>query len=61
MFKFIKQAFIPLLSFSGSSTSIVNVSDRTKCIFLNNEPCFPRPIFIDLNSNELHLIHLWLV
>lgn len=43
MFKFIKQAFIVLLRFSGSLD--------TKCISLDNEPCLVRPTLIDLNSN----------
>ena len=45
MFKFIKQTFIALLSFSGSLT--------TKCLSLNYEPCIARPT-IDLNPNALH-------
>ena len=39
MFKFIKQHFIVLLSFSGLLARVAKVSDRTKCISLNNEPC----------------------
>ena len=54
MFKFIKQAFIVLLSFSESLAFVVKVSDHTKCISLNNELCLAKPTFIDLNSNELH-------
>ena len=46
MFKFIEQAFIALLCFSGSLA--------TKCISLNNEPCLTRSTFIDLNPTELH-------
>ena len=43
MFKFIKQAFISLLSFSGSLDCLAKLSDQTKCISLNNEPCLTRP------------------
>ena len=38
LFKFTKQGLIVLLSFSGSLARIAKVSDRTKCILLNNEP-----------------------
>ena len=40
--RLIKQLFIVLLSFSGSSS--------TKCMFLNNETCMIRPTLMDLNS-----------
>ena len=40
--------FIVLLRFSKSLAR-----DRTKCLFLNDEPCMVRPILIDMNSNEL--------
>ena len=36
MLRLTKQVFIALLSFSGSLASLANISDRTKCIFLNN-------------------------
>ena len=39
--------FIELLSFSGSLSDIVNVSDHTKCISLINQPCITRPTLID--------------
>ena len=35
MFRF-KQVFIGLLSFSGSLVSMVNASNFTTCIYLNN-------------------------
>ena len=31
---------------------MVNVSDHTKCISLNNQPCMIRSILIDLNLDE---------
>ena len=34
MFRLTKQVFIALLSFTGSSTSMANVSSFTTCIFL---------------------------
>ena len=46
MFRLIKQVFIVLLSFSGSSES--------KCVSLNNEPCTIRPTLINLNPTELN-------
>ena len=45
MFRFIKNMFIGLLSFSGSLA--------TKCLLLNNEQCKTRPFLIDLNHAEL--------
>ena len=39
MFKFFKQAFIALLSFSGSVARVAMVYDSTKFISLNNETC----------------------
>ena len=44
MFGFIKNMFILLLSFSGSSA--------TKCMSLNKEQCQTRPFVIDLNRVE---------
>ena len=41
MFGFVKQTFIVLLSFGGSSA--------TKCASLNSNPCMARPTLIDLN------------
>ena len=54
MFRFIKQAFIDLLRFSGSLGCITKVSDRTKCISINNEPSLARHTLTNLNPNELH-------
>ena len=48
MFSIIKQVLIVLLSFS---TSLAH--DRTKCLFLNDEPCMVTPILIDMNPAEL--------
>ena len=48
MFGLTKRAFTPLLSFGGSLANIVNVSDCTKCISLNKQPCMVRPGLIDL-------------
>ena len=31
---------------------MVNISDRTKCISLSNQPCMTRPTLIDLNPDE---------
>ena len=45
MFSLIKQVFAVLLRFSESL-----VQDKTKCQFLNDEPCMVRPTLIDLNS-----------
>ena len=44
MSSIIKQAFIVLLSFSESLAR-----NRTKCLFLNDEPCMVRPTLIDMN------------
>ena len=40
--------FIVLLSFSSSL-----IQNRTKCLFLNDEPCMVRPNLFDLNPVEL--------
>ena len=48
MFGLIKQLFIVLLSFSESLAR-----DRTKYLFLNDEPCIVRPSLIDMNPVEL--------
>ena len=45
--KFIIQDFIDLLSFSRFSARVTKISDRTKCIYLNNETCLARPNPID--------------
>ena len=52
MFRVIKQVFIALLGFSGSLASIANVSNFTRCMSLNNQPCMTRPTLIDLNPDE---------
>ena len=44
--------FIALLSFSSSLARVANVSNGTKCLFLNDEPCVAKPTLIDLNSVE---------
>lgn len=49
MFGLIKKVFVVLLSFVGSIAFVANVSDFTKCIFVNNEPSLT-----GLNSNGLH-------
>ena len=41
--------FIVLLSFSKSLA--------TKCLFLNDEPCIVRPTIINVNPNELKIMH----
>ena len=45
--------FIVLLSFSESSACETKVSDRTKCLFLNNEPCIFIPTLNEMNPIEL--------
>ena len=52
--------FIWLLSFSGSLTSMANVSSPTTCISLNNQPCVARSTLIDLNPDEYNQ-GLWIV
>ena len=44
----INSLFIALLSFSSSLAC-----DRTKCLFLSDEPCMVRNTLIDLNPVEL--------
>ena len=46
MFKFIIQAFVTLLSFSGSLAA--------KCICLNNEPCLSRLTLTDFTNSNLN-------
>ena len=46
MFVFIKKMVIGLL------TSIVNVSNHTKCVSLNNQQCMTHPTLINLHPNE---------
>ena len=45
--------FNVLLSFRNSLAHAAKVSDRTKCLFLNDEPCIVRPTVLDLNFVEL--------
>ena len=58
----IKQVFIGLLRFNRSLASIVNTSDSTKCISLNNQHCMTQSTLINLHPNEyiegLHSITL---
>ena len=49
IFSLIKQVFIVLSSFSDSLACVAKVSDRTECLFLNDEPYMIRPTVIDLN------------
>ena len=42
--------FILLLSFSSSLASVAKISDWTKCVSLNDEPCMVRLTLIDLNQ-----------
>ena len=42
-----------LLKFSESLARVVKVSDQTKCLFLNDEPCMVRSTLIDLNTVDL--------
>ena len=48
MFSLIQQVFIVLSSFSSSLAC-----DRTKHLFLNDEPCMVRPTLIGINTVEL--------
>ena len=45
--------FIVLLSFSSSLARVAKISDRTKCLSSNDEPCLVRATLIDLNPIEL--------
>ena len=49
MFGLLKQAFIALLRFSGSSASILNASNFTTCTSLNDHPFMTRHARIDLS------------
>ena len=53
MFSLIKQVFIVLLRFRISLARVAKVSNRKKCLFLNDEPSMVWPTLIDLNSVEL--------
>ena len=46
MFGIIKKIFIGLL------TSLVNGSNHTKCVLLNNQKCMTQPTLINLHPNE---------
>ena len=52
--KTIKEAYIALLSFSGSIARAAKVTGYAKCMFLNNELCIARSKLIDSNLEELH-------
>ena len=39
MFSLIKKLLIVLLNFSEFLARVAKASDRTKCLFLNDEPC----------------------
>ena len=52
MIRFMKQIFSTLVSFSGLSASMVNVSYFTTCISLHNQPCITRHTLIDLNPDK---------
>ena len=52
MFGLIKQVYIGLLSFSGSSATIVSAHDRIKCVSLNNQQCMTQPTLINLHHNQ---------
>ena len=51
--------FFVLMSFSESLAREAKISDHTKCLFLNDEPCMARLTIIDMNSIELK--YSWLV
>ena len=52
MFRLIKEAFMALLSFSGSLASMVHVSNFTTCLSLSDQQCMTRPTLIDLNADK---------
>ena len=52
MFRLIEQVFIALISFSGSLTSMVSVSNFTTFISLNNQPWMTKPTLVNLNPDE---------
>ena len=45
--------FILLLSFISALARVAMVSDRTKCLFLNDDPCMVRLTLIDMNPGLL--------
>ena len=54
MLKFINQFFIVRLIFSGLLARATKVSDRIKCLCLNNSPCLAKLTLTGLNSDEFH-------
>ena len=46
MFELVKKIFIGLL------TGIINASNDTKCVSLNNQKCMIQPTLISLHPNE---------
>ena len=54
MLKFVKLAFLGLLSLWESLALVAQNSDYTKSISLNNEPNLARPTLVALHSYELH-------
>ena len=52
IFKLMKQAFIAVLSFSGSLVRVTKFSYRKKFISVNKEPSLTRSTLFDLNLNE---------
>lgn len=50
MFGFLKQVFTALLSFSRLLGSKVKVSNRTKWMSFNNQPCMTTPILVEHNQ-----------
>ena len=53
MFSLTKQVLILLLRFSCPLAHVPKVSDRTKCLSLDDEPSMVKPTLIDLNPVEL--------
>ena len=52
MFGLIEQVYIGLLSFSGSSATIVSAHDHIKCVPLNNQQCMAQPTLFNLHPNQ---------
>ena len=49
-----------MLGFGGLLAGMVNASDHTKCISLNNQPCMEKPTPINLNPDECnHGLHYY--
>ena len=53
MFGFIKEIFVGFLGFGGSL-----VSDRTKCLSLNNRPCQARPTLVEKTLMNFSIVHI---